>query len=251
MIRSRWAVTGLSLACAAITACEDGPASGLDDSGGRVLDPSVCDLGPGFTTMSTNPYWPLDVGSQWVYEGEDDGVPVELQVTVLDQTRDIGPVTTRIVEEREWEDDELLEVSWNFFAEAPDGTLCYFGEDVDIYEDDEVIHEGAWCAGEGANRAGIFMPAEPEPGMTFAMERAPGLAEDTGTIVESGPVTVPFGTFTQTVRLQERDPLDGDTDVKVFEAGLGLVVDGPLELVDFRVTDGAVPDDAPEAFCGT
>jgi hypothetical protein len=55
---------------------------------------------------------------QWTLEGEEDGVPVKLLITVLDEMRLIDGIMTRVVEEREWEDDELVEVSWNYFAVA-------------------------------------------------------------------------------------------------------------------------------------
>ena len=99
----------------------------------------------------------------------------------------------------------MFEVSWNYFARAHDGTICYFGEDVDIYEDAGIYHEGAWCAGHGENQPGIFMPADPRPGMKFPIEIAPDVAEDEGTIVGIGPLEVPLGRFTGTIRV--RDPL--------------------------------------------
>jgi hypothetical protein len=242
-------------ASAALAGCEEAPPLGvnLDDgsafldggetgaatpSGSKKLDLDVCDPSAGgFSTVSTNPWFPMGVGQQWTYEGEEDGVPVSLLITVLDETRLIAGVTTRVIEEREWEDDELLEVSWNYYAAAGDGTICYFGEDVDIYEEEEIVHEGAWCADESPNAPGIIMPADPRPGMKFAMESAPGIAEDEGKIVGIGPVTVPFGRFDETLRVREFNPLDGGKGFKVFGAGVGLLVDGPVELTDFG--DGA------------
>ncbi|MGH7556538.1 MAG: hypothetical protein ACREMD_01895 [Gemmatimonadota bacterium] len=171
------------------------------------------------------------------------GELVELQITVLDETRVIDAITTRVIEEREWEDEELLEVSWNYFAKAPDGTICYYGEDVDIFEDDEIIHEGAWCADDPPNQAGIFMPADPRPGMKYPNEIAPGVAEDRAKIVGSGPVTVPAGRFRKTIRVLEFNPLDGDMGFKVFALGVGLVIDGALELTSFvqDAPDGGTP----------
>ena len=79
----------------------------------------------GFTLVSTNPYFPLDVGRQLILTGEEDGEAVVLQVTVLDRTRTIAGVTTRVVEEREFHDGELAEVSWNYHVQASDGAICY------------------------------------------------------------------------------------------------------------------------------
>jgi hypothetical protein len=207
--------------------------------GEKRLDPSVCDPArEDFTLASTNPWFPIDVGRVWEYEGEEDGETVELRITVLDETETVAGVTTRVIEEREWIDGALVEVSRNFFAATEEGTVCYFGEDVDIYEDGVVVsHEGAWRADEPGNAPGIIMPAEPWPGVRFQMELAPGIAEDEGRVVGSGPVTVPAGTFEDTIRVREHNPLDGGTDFKVYAYGVGLIVDGPAELVESSLTE--------------
>jgi hypothetical protein len=206
----------------------------------------------GFTIAFTNPFFPAPVGRQWVLEGEEDGEDVKVQITVLNMTRLISGVTTRVIEEREWENDELLEVSWNYYVQASDLSVCYYGEDVDIYEDGGITHEGAWCASTPGNQPGIFLPGDPKPGETFAMEVAPGIAEDRGKVVGSGPVTVPLARFTETLRIEESSPLDQGKGYKVFGSGTGMVVDGPLGLTGLNQTAG-VPD-APsltQQFCGT
>jgi hypothetical protein len=195
----------------------------------------------GFTLVSTNPYFPLDVGRQLILTGEEDGEAVVLQVTVLDRTRTIAGVTTRVVEEREFHDGELAEVSWNYHVQASDGSICYYGEDEDAYEEGGISHEGTWCADQPGNQAGVFMPADPKPGMKYQNEVAPGIAEDEAKIVGIGPVTVPFGTFTNTIRIREFDPLSGDKDHKVHAAGVGIIIDGVLTLTEIHHTAG-VPD---------
>jgi hypothetical protein len=186
----------------------------------------------GFTLASTNPYFPLQVGREWHYEGDEEGTSVQLHITVLEAVEVVAGITTHVVEERESHDGELAEVSRNFFVEASDGTVCYFGEAVDIYEDGAIVsHEGAWRADQPGNAPGIIMPADPRPGTKFIMERAPGVAEDQGMIVGSGPIEVPAGTFPDAIRVKEFNPLDGDRGIKVFARGVGLVIDGPVQLV--------------------
>jgi hypothetical protein len=188
----------------------------------------------GFTVESSNPFFPLPVGRVWVFDGDEDGVPIHLEIEVLRRTEVVAGVTTRVVEEREWEGGELIEVSHNFYAQAGDGTVCYFGEAVDIYESGKVIsHEGAWRADDPGNRPGIIMPAEPRANLRYQMEGAPGVAEDEGTIVGTGPVVVPAGRFTETIRVREFNPLDGGKGTKVFAANVGLVVDEPVVLVSY------------------
>ena len=118
---------------------------------------------------STNPYFNLRPGYQLVLEGEDDGEDARVEITVLRQTRRITfeidgmPVTVRarVVEEREFADGELAEVSRNFFARCRHTSdIFYFGEDVDNYEDGQIVnHDGAWIAGEDGAMPGLIMPA--------------------------------------------------------------------------------------------
>jgi hypothetical protein len=213
------------------------------------LDPALC--APGKNTFSLNvdnPYFPLPVGQQWVYTGREQGERLGLQITVLDATENFfrgRKLTTRVVEDVEWldangngridSDEELIEVSRNYFAQTQDGTVCYFGEDVDIYEGGRIVsHEGSWRADARGNAPGIFMPANPRVGMTFQQEIAPGVAEDTATIVAKGvKVETPAGTFTDTIKVRDRNPLDGSTGIKFYAGGVGLIVDGPLKLIRY------------------
>lgn len=195
------------------------------------LDLEVCSPTGEFTMQSTNAYFPMEVGKQWVLESGSERV----QVTVLDETEVVAGVTTRVVEEREWEDGELKEVSRNFFAQASDGTICYFGEDVDVFRGDgSVTHDGAWRADAAGSRPGIIMPGNPRPGMRFQTEVAPGVAEDGGLIVALGrEIQVPAGTFTETVRVVEINPLEDEEEPNVYAAGVGIVLDEDLELVSY------------------
>ena len=251
-----------------LQACEEGPPSSLagsdeplalQDSEKKLDHLTVCtptvENFPSPLT-SSNPYFPIDLDLQWTLEGEEDGVPVKLLLTILDETREIEGITTRVFEEREWEDDELIEISWNYVAETANGTVCYFGEDVDDIENDVVVgNEGRWCAEDtpDVNKGGIFMPADPKPGMTFLQEDAPGIALDGAKIVGSGPTTVPFDTFNQTIRFREFSLIEGEgkRDYKVFGNNFGLLVDGPLELTDFTQNAVDPGDPISEQVCGS
>ncbi len=201
-----------------------------------------------FTPEVDNSFFPLEVGQRWVLSGNEQGRTIGLRITVLEPTKSFfqrrKPVTTRMVEEIEWEDtngdgviganEPLIEVSLNYFAQTQDGTVCYFGEDVEIYEGGVVVStEGSWRADAGANAPGIFMPAEPEVGMSFQQEVAPGIAEDQATIVSTGTVKVPAGTFEGAIKVRDFNPLDGSKGFKVYAPGVGLIVDGPLSLISY------------------
>jgi hypothetical protein len=212
---------------------------GLELAANNKLSPELCAFSRGgFTLEPENDYFPIGVGSRWVFEGEEDGVSKRLRITVLNETEMVGGVRTRVIEEKEWEDGELFEVSRNFYAIARDETACYFGEQVDFYEDGKIVsHEGSWRADAPGNRPGIIMPADPRLGVKFQMEHAPGIAEDQGTIVSvDQTVRVPAGRFRETIRVKEVNPLDGDIGFKWFAEDVGLLVDGPFKLVRYNVT---------------
>jgi hypothetical protein len=287
MVRTGLSRLSLVIGIFLLQACEEGLPSDfaefeeplvLQDSK-KKLDISVCAPTPAnfpSPLTSTNPYFPIEpVGSQWTLEGEEDGTSVKAVITVLNRTRMIDGVNTRVIEEREFEaeegeDLEEVEISWNYYRVTTNGTVCYAGEDVDdieVVDDTPVVvgHEGAWCAEddpEDENKSGIFMAAESDlrPGTEYLQEFAPGIALDGVRIVGIGPVTVPYGTFTETIRFREFDFIEGKKgDYKVFAkddfgAGNfqgGTVIDGPLQLTDFSVGTGEPESEISVQECGS
>jgi hypothetical protein len=195
-----------------------------------------------------NPFFPLTPGSSRRYEGQevdpDTGETVELRVRehvspVPDEIAG-APVTTLAVQE--YEDGQLTETTSDYHAQGPDGTVYYLGEHVNNYEDGQFVsHEGTWIAGEGANQAGEFMPAEPRVGDRFTQEQAPGVAQDISTVVAIDlTLETPVGTFSGCIKTQDLNPLDQAMEHKYYCPGVGLVreesADGSLDLVS--VTGG-------------
>jgi hypothetical protein len=111
------------------------------------FDLADCD----FTTIGENTYFILEPGYELVLEnqGGQEEEQLQLVITVLNETKFVNGTETRVVEERETENGELVEVSRNYFAVCkPSNDIYYFGEDVDDYEDGEIVgHGGAWLAG--------------------------------------------------------------------------------------------------------
>ncbi|MEJ7728401.1 MAG: hypothetical protein WKG00_04220 [Polyangiaceae bacterium] len=195
----------------------------------------MCDpaTSPAFSLNIDNAYFPMPVGKQLTFDGEEDGVAVHLLLEVTDEVEMVAGVETRVVVETADEDGALHEIARNFFAALSDGTICYFGETVEFYEDGQVIStEGQWRAGEGGAKPGIFMPASHQVGMSYDQELAIGVSEDHAVIVSLGEAfTVPAGTYTDTMDTEETSPLDpGVVESKRYAAGVGLIVSGPLLL---------------------
>jgi hypothetical protein len=183
------------------------------------------------SSTGRNPYFILEPGYQLVLKSAD----TELTVTVLDETRNVDGVETRIVEEREVEDGRLIEVSRNCYAiSKTNGGVFYFGEDVDAYDSQgKVSHGGSWHAGENGARAGLMMPGLPLLGARYYQEVAPGIAMDRAEIVSvSESFKCPAGTFSDVLKVEETTPLEpGAKEYKLYAAGVGLVKDGDLVLV--------------------
>jgi hypothetical protein len=175
----------------------------------------------------------LEPGYEHEYQTADGSE--KLLVTVLEETKVIDGVETRTVEEREWKDGRLAEVSRNYFAiDRATGDAYYFGEEVDDYKDGRVVgHGGAWRAGENGARFGLFMPAAPKVGQKFYQEVAPKVAMDRVEIASvSETVQVPAGKFENCVKTNETTPLEpGALEHKLYAAKVGLISDGDLKLV--------------------
>ena len=164
-----------------------------------------------------------------------EGGDTRIQITVLDETRVVGGVTTRVVEEREWKEGQLYEVSKNYFAMCEQTKdVFYFGESVDYYKNGKVVnHDGSWLAGEGGNRPGLIMPGQPKVGMRYYQEIAPGVAMDRAEIVSlSETCATPAGTFPKCMKVQEGSAIELlAKEFKFHAPGIGLVQDEDVKLV--------------------
>jgi hypothetical protein len=191
------------------------------------LDISVCDPANGpFSLTIDNPFMPLPVGRIHVLEDSSNKV----QMSVLNQAEIVAGITTRVVEEREWKNGNLAEVARNFFVQARDGTVCYYGEDVDEYQDGKIVrHSGAWRAGVGQNKPGIIMPAHPTVGQKYQQEIAPGVANDRAEhVAMEGSYTTSAGTFNDVLLVNENP-----SSTKRYARGIGLIFDDGAKLTKY------------------
>jgi len=189
-----------------------------------------------FITEGENPYYILKPGYQLVLEGVEGGDSVRLVITVLYETRMVGNIETRVVEENESENGMTKEISRNFLAFCKEtGSIFYFGEEVDIYKDGKIVkHEGAWLAG-GENRPGILMPGQILLGARYYQEMAPGIAMDRAEILSMDEtMQTPAGTFTGVLKVKETTALNAtEKEYKYHAPGIGLLKDENLLLTRF------------------
>jgi hypothetical protein len=182
----------------------------------------------------TNPWLPLGTLTQDVLENEAERVERTVRpehhksFKIGDQT-----VEALAVEDREYEDGELKEVTLDYFAQADDGVVYYLGEDVDEFRHGKVVgHSGGWLLGRDTRQPGVLMPAQPKIGDKFRSEDVPGITrEDDEVVSVSETVTVSTGTYQNCVKIKE-SPSDGKTEYKLYAPGVGCVkeIEGRDEL---------------------
>jgi hypothetical protein len=202
------AIAGLLLALA-VGAC------GGDDNGNGASLPQgseKVDLDPAdFTTEIDNPYWPMAVGSRWVYrETDGEGAVMRVVVTVTNMTKQIANgIEARVVHDVVSEDGEPVEVTDDWYAQDSDGTIWYLGEDTAEYENGKVVsREGSFEAGVDGAQAGIIMPADPKVGQTFRQEYYKGQAQDFASVLSlDARAKVPFGSFDGVLQTKDVNPL--------------------------------------------
>lgn len=180
--------------------------------------------------QGSNTYMILEPGYKLTLASGKD----TLTITVLDETKLVDDVQTRVVEERETKGGKLEEVSRNYFAfDKATGDIYYFGEDVDVYGADGKVknHEGSWLSGVNEAKFGLMMPGKPKVGDRYQQEVAPGVAMDRAEIVSvTGKVKVPAGTFKDCLKTKESSSLEKGAEEKLFAPGVGLLKDGSFKL---------------------
>ena len=189
-------------------------------------------------TTGSNQYFILEPGFQLVLEG---GMEL-LVITVLDEVVEVDGIQTRVVEERESKNGELIEVSRNFFAICErTKDVFYFGEEVDMYQGGQVAnHSGAWRSGEGDARFGLIMPGTPLVGMKYYQEIAPDVAMDRAEIISLDETfNTPAGKFSKSLKIKEGTALNPlEMEYKTYAPGIGLIQDQSLLLTEYGFIEG-------------
>ncbi|MGH7567244.1 MAG: hypothetical protein ACREK2_10485, partial [Gemmatimonadota bacterium] len=131
----------LLAACAVLAACNGsgslGPPSDPDYD--PMLDPAD------FGGPIDNPYFALVPGTTHHYEGvTEDGVET-VEETVTHDVKTILGIMATVVHAQEFLDGELIEDTFDWYAQDNQENVWYLGEDSSEIEDGEVVStEGSW-----------------------------------------------------------------------------------------------------------
>ena len=198
-------------------------------------------------TRVTNPLFPISDLHSAILLGEVEGDPLKVETTLLPETRTIEwngqRVETLQSQFIAYLNGRIHEAAVDLYAQADDGSVWYFGEDVFNYDHGAVADtEGTWHAGPEYPPA-MIMPARPQVGDVYRTENIPGVAFEevtvkrVGTTVEGPTGPIDGAMVGQELHLDER-ALEG----KTFAPGYGEFFSGSGR--DFEANALAVPADA-------
>ena len=240
--RVRALVAGLALCspAAALAACGSGDETTTVTETAATLGAGTesAAIDPGdFVLPVDNPYFPLEPGTSYRFEGTKEGRRAVDVFTVTGDTKEILGVTNTVVVDRLFVDGRLEEIAHDWYAQDRDGNVWYFGETIREFnhQGKEIPAKGEWKAGVDGANPGIAMPADPQIGDVFRPEYYKGTAEDRYGIVSlTAEVRVPFDAFEDVLMMTEQTRLEpGVVGLKFHARGIGQIMEsvptGPHE----------------------
>lgn len=207
-------------------------------------------------TPITNPLHPTSEVKQVIMGGQVDGKPFRTEVTLLPGTKPLQwrgqTVDTAIIQYVAYSDGRIHEVAIDSYAQADDGSVWYFGEDVSNFEDGKVADtKGTWVASD-KTPAAMIMPAKPTVGNIYRPENAPEVVfEEVRVQKVDQTVSGPSGNISGAIEVMELH-MDGTREGKVFAPGYGEfstgTPGGDLEAVSLAVPTDSRQGPAPAEF---
>ena len=231
-------------ACGVWIASTSGLIAGPDDPAPPIPVFEPGDFDASSSTVD-NQFWPIEPETIWVYEGETEDGSERIVVTVLEETREVAGVETRVLLDRVFLEGKLIEETFDWYAQDTSGNIWYFGEESFEIEDGKVVSTaGSWEAGVDGALPGHIMLADPQVGDAYRQEFYEGEAEDMGEVTAlDATVTLESGeVFTDLLQTLEWTPLDPEAvENKYYATDIGLVreeqADGsqPIDLVNMGI----------------
>ncbi len=192
-----------------------------------------------FTEGVNNVFFQLHPGTVYNYQSQTEAGLETTVVTVLSETKIVAGVNCTVVRDIVSLDGEVIEDTYDWYAQDIDGNVWYMGEDVSNYENGELVdHEGSFEAGIDGAKPGIIMMSEPVLEMPYRQEYSFNVAEDWGKVVAKGvSVTTTYGSFQNCLKTADWNALEPDAplEYKYYAPDVGMVkeeIEGSGEYVD-------------------
>lgn len=264
-----WGSTPLLSALILIAGCEKKPAEstpqswttlecGTDSGTGCAPTSQRVDLvKPAFSNPAniTNPLFPVSKVSQTLLLGHVEGKPLHVLYTLRPGTKTIAwegqQIETLIVQYLAHLDGRIVEAAIDWYAQADDGAVWYFGEDVFNYENGVVVDtDGTWLAGKDGPIA-MIMPASPKVGDVYRVENIPGLVFEEITVKAiAQTVDGPSGAVNGAI-IAKQLHMDGSFSDKTLAPGYGeflTATDTELEALALAMPIDALSGPSPAEF---
>lgn len=181
-----------------------------------------------FVSQIDNPYWPMAPGTRWIYrESDPQGNAQKVKVTVTTHTKDILGIQATVVHDVVTEHGQLIENTWDWYAQDVCGNVWYLGENTKEYEKGVVVTTaGSWEAGVDGAQAGVIVPGDPQVGLTYREEYYAGEAEDAAEVLSLvEQAQVPYGHFRDVLLTKETTPLHRRIlEYKLYAKDIGVVL---------------------------
>jgi hypothetical protein len=232
------------------------PQPGIPEDLSVAPDADRVDLAmPSFSdpTKITNPLFPVSAQASVLLLGHVEGQPFRTEVTLLPETRVVEwqgrRIETAVSQYVAFLGGSIEEVAYDLYAQADDGSVWYFGEDVFDFRDGAiVVTEGTWLAGRDGPAA-MIMPAEPQVGDVYRPENAPGFVFEEVTVRSTTEsLRGPLGPIEDGMVSSELH-MDGGRERKVFAPGYGeffTAGGGDVEALAMAVPADAAAGAMPE-----
>jgi hypothetical protein len=243
---------GSETASSAASSCgtESGTGCAPEDKRVDLARPSFSD-----PTSITNPLFPVSRQESVLMVGRVDGKAFRTEVTLLPDTRIIEwqgqQIETLVSQYTAYLDGRLHEVAYDFYAQADDGSVWYFGEDVFNFKDGAIADtHGTWIAGKDGPAA-MIMPSDPKVGDVYRPENIPGFVFEEVTVKSTGKtLDGPLGPIDGGLVIEELH-MDGTTEDKTFAPGYGefyTAGGGDVEALALAVPTDALSGPPPAAL---
>lgn len=179
-----------------------------------------------FSAVINNKYLTYTPGTKFTYQGQTEEGTERIEVVVTPQTRNVMGINTLVVWDRVWLNNELIEETYDWYAQDIYGNVWYFGEDTKELIGGKVVNtKGSWEASVNGARPGIVMKADPKVGDSYRQEYYKGEAEDMADVVALGlQLDLPYGRLTDCLQTKDWTPLEPDaSEYKYYCPGIGNV----------------------------
>jgi hypothetical protein len=203
--------------------------------------------------VAPNPFFPLTRGTIRTYRSGEETIVV----SVLPETKVILGVTCAVIRDTVRKKGEVIEDTYDWYAQDLQGNVWYFGELAQNYEDGELVNlDGSWKAGRDGSAPGILMKARPQAGDVYRQEFAPGFAEDLAKVLRlNGTAATPAAACNGDCLVTEDfTPLEpgAPESNKYYARGVGFILQikpetgERVELVSIQINpfDISLQDDA-------